>query len=96
MLRLLIERGLTIHDRKTFEEMDNYVTLEGGGYGPSGQGKEKHDDTVMALGIAVTSSIQDGPLPAYGTLSREAGMMEQERVPVWENWKMTRDDDGSW
>jgi len=33
LLRYIIEHGVTIHDRKTYEEMDDYVTLEGGGYG---------------------------------------------------------------
>lgn len=85
LLRLLIESGTTIHDRKTFEEMDNYVTLEGGGYGPASG--EDHDDTVMAYAIAVASSIQHGPLPAYGSIEPEAG--QQQAEPVWSTWEHT-------
>jgi len=85
LLRLLIERGTRIHDRKTFDEMDNYVTLEGGGYGNAAG--EEHDDTVMAYAIAVTASIQHGALPAYGALGTDmAGQMEREQEPVWASW----------
>ncbi len=93
MLRYLIEGGMTIHDQKTYDEMEDYVTLEGGGYGP-GSG-EDHDDTVMALGIAVTSSIMDGPLPAVGELTALAGQ-SVERPPVWESWSEQPVDEGAW
>jgi hypothetical protein len=83
LLRHVIEHGITIHDQKTFDEMDDYVTLEGGGYGP-GSG-EDHDDTVMALAIAVTASIQSGPLMAVGQMSSNAGQ-QLEQPPVWESW----------
>lgn len=83
LLRLLIEGGCTIHSRKLYDEMDNYVTLEGGGYGNAAG--EDHDDTVMAFAIAVAASIQSGVLPAYGTMEPTAGMNEAE--PVWASWE---------
>lgn len=94
LLRYVIEHGITIHDRKTFEEMDDYVTLEGGGYGP-GSG-EDHDDTVMALAIALTSSILAGPLPAYGELTAMAGQQMDDASPVWESWEEVSIDQGGW
>lgn len=93
LLRYVIEHGITIHDRKTFEEMDDYVTLEGGGYGP-GTG-EDHDDTVMALAIGLTSSILSGPLPAYGEMVPQAGG-QMDMPPVWESWEEVSVDQGGW
>lgn len=94
LLRLLIERGTKVHDRKTFDEMDNYVTLDGGGYGPASG--EDHDDTVMAYAIAVTASIQWGVLPAVGSVNTDmAGQMEEEREPVWATWEHT-ETGGDW
>lgn len=48
-----ITYGFVIHDAETYNEMKNYVTNEKGGY-ENGRG-QPFDDTVMALGIAVTT-----------------------------------------
>ena len=85
LLRLVLDNAIVIHDRETYDEMDNYVTLDGGGYGP-GDGVE-HDDTVMAMAIGVMSSLLDGPLPAYGsTDSADPLWTPQEQEPSWMTW----------
>jgi hypothetical protein len=55
--------GLLVHDRATYSELVNYVALENGGYGNGVN--EKHDDTVMALAIAVTCHEKEPPLLPY-------------------------------
>lgn len=57
--------GVRIHDKATFEEMKNYVKLEGrGGFGNS-DGTD-HDDTVMAYGIGLTAIIHQSGLTLGG------------------------------
>lgn len=83
LLKLVVDHDLTIHDRVTFGEMVNYVTLEGGGYGAAG-GDKNHDDTVMALAIAVLASMKQGPMMPYGTLgSTETGLRVVAEMPTW-------------
>jgi hypothetical protein len=65
LLKCVVDGSLAIHHPKTYGEMGNYITLENGGYGNADH--EAHDDTVMALAIAVTCHILDGPLMAYGS-----------------------------
>jgi hypothetical protein len=57
--------GFMIHDKATYSEMVNYVSLPGGGYGNGANAD--HDDTVMALCIAVACHEKEAPLPAYRT-----------------------------
>lgn len=61
---------ITIHDAITYEEMKNYVVI-GSGFG-NADGKENHDDTVMALAIALTCTMHEGVLlgsmPQYAPL----------------------------
>lgn len=64
LLKNVVDGDLVLHDRKTYEEMRNYVTLDGGGYGNANE--EDHDDTVMALAIAAACHALDGPLIPYG------------------------------
>ena len=64
LLKCVMDGSITVHDRKTYDEMRNYVTLENGGYGNAIE--EAHDDTVMALAIGVTCHILDGPMMPYG------------------------------
>ena len=45
--------GLIIHDQTTFKEMSQYVRKDNGEYGPADEESGGHDDTVMALGIAL-------------------------------------------
>ena len=46
-----------LHDHQTFSEMRNYVTTPSGGY--TNGVNEDHDDTVMALAIAVTATLYE-------------------------------------
>ena len=48
---------ITIHDRTTYQEMKGYVLTDTGQY-MNGEGTD-HDDTVMALGLAVTATIYE-------------------------------------
>lgn len=64
LLKCVVDHSITLHDRKTYDEMRNYVTLDNGGYGNAND--EAHDDTVMALAIAVACHSMDSPLIAYG------------------------------
>lgn len=64
LIRYIVEHGITIHDRKTYDELSNYVTLDNGGYGNANG--EEHDDTVMSLAIGVICHQMMPPLPAYG------------------------------
>lgn len=57
--RLILDGSLTIHDRKTYNQLRNYVEDESGYWGNAD--KDTHDDAVMALAIAVTASEQEGP-----------------------------------
>ena len=67
--------GLLIHDRATYSELCNYVSLDGGGYGNGAA--ENHDDTVMALAIAVTCHEKEPPLVAYRAPSAPAAAAAQ-------------------
>lgn len=48
-----LDVGLRIHDPVTYQEMKNYIVLPDGGFG-NADGVKEHDDTVMALAIALT------------------------------------------
>lgn len=76
LLNVIVEGPLVVHDSVTYSELVNYVSLDNGGYGPA-DGKGGHDDTVMALAIAVLCHLQEPPLPPMG-----------ENVPTtpWEDW----------
>lgn len=64
LLKVVVDRDVTIHDLVTFSEMKNYVTLPNGGYGNAAH--EGNDDTVMALAVAVTVTMFEAPtLPHY-------------------------------
>jgi hypothetical protein len=83
LLKVIVDGDITIHDKQTYQEMKDYVTLDNGGYGNATQGK--FDDTVTSLGIALTAHMTEGPLPAYGT--HRAGMgTENEGSQLQEEW----------
>lgn len=88
MLKLVVDHQVTIHSRVLFSEMRDYVTLEGGGYGPA-DGEQGHDDTVMAASIALAASMLSGPLMAYGLATAV-----EEAPPVWEDWQPTPEYEG--
>jgi len=49
--------GIRIHDPATFEEMKGYVVLETGRFGNGDE--TQHDDTVMAMAIAMTCTMHE-------------------------------------
>jgi hypothetical protein len=60
--RTLLDGSLTLHDRKTYNQLRNYVEDESGYWGNAD--REVHDDAVMALAIGVCASEQEGPFTA--------------------------------
>lgn len=64
LLKAVVDGSLTIHHPKTYDEMANYVSTNDGGY--ENAVGEDHDDTVMAMAMAVTCHILDGPMMPYG------------------------------
>jgi hypothetical protein len=63
LLKLLVDRDITLHNGHTYGELRNYVTLTTGGYGPASD--KGHDDTVMSLAIAYIAAATAGPLAPY-------------------------------
>jgi hypothetical protein len=64
LLKLIVDNDITIHDPATYSEMRDYVTLEGGGYGPASE--KGHDDTVMALAIGTVAAAVSSPMSPFG------------------------------
>lgn len=83
LLKLVVDQDLILHDRRTYEEMNNYITLPNGGYGNAG-GANYHDDTVMALAISCLCSSTEGPVVAYS--GQQGGNDFREPIPAWEQW----------
>lgn len=92
LLKVIMDDYITIHDRQTFAEMRDYVTLDDGGYGPA-DGTE-NDDTVMAAAIGVTAHMMEPPLPAYGEGAFLVPNPAQELMddPPWKSWG----EEGEW
>ncbi len=95
LLKLVIDGSLVIHDRRTYDEMRNYVSLPEGGYGPAEDRKGGYDDTVMALAIGCICNATTGPLMPYEgddptrhlrELMQEGGVMAPDARPGWESW----------
>lgn len=92
LLKLVIDKDISLHDRRTYDEMRNFVTLDPVGFGPANE-QSGHDDTVMAMAIACICSSTDGPLAAYGAMDRfteaitalEDSQTEQDE-PAWGAW----------
>lgn len=79
LLKLVVDHSIVIHDKQTFIEMREYITLPGGEMGPSS--KDGYDDTVTSLAIACICSATEGPV-AY---TPDLGMGE-DRAPSWQSW----------
>lgn len=58
LLNLLMDRSILIHDKRTYYELLNFTENENGNLGA--EGRSGHDDTVLALAIAVTASKREG------------------------------------
>lgn len=88
LLKLVVDHDVTIHDKTTHNEMVNYITLPGGGYGPAqGEGRG-HDDTVMALAIACICNASEGNLPPLGRddpLSAILNPVPTQETPLWDD-----------
>jgi hypothetical protein len=83
----LYDRTILVHDVVTYEEMKNYVVLNTG-FG-NADGKENYDDTVMALGIALTATKHEALLmhndpqynvPRYYTDDYESSLTPHQAV----------------
>lgn len=86
LLGLVVDRDIIIHDVKTFMEMRDYVTLDNGEMGPSGQ--EDHDDTVMSFAIAHICHATEPPLPVY---DEEVTFLDTGEAPPWQAMDGTAD-----
>ncbi len=65
LLKHIVDHTITIHDRVTYGELRNYVTMDNGEMGPADP-KNGFDDTVTSLGIGVFGTYVEPPLPPYG------------------------------
>lgn len=81
LLKVVVDKDIILHDRQTFMEMRDYVTLPNGGYGNAGN--ERHDDTVMSMAIAVTCHSMEGPLMPY---EGQSGNRQGQGEAPWESW----------
>jgi hypothetical protein len=101
LLRAVVDGDIIIHDNDTFGEMKNYVTMTSGEMGPAEA--SGHDDTVMALAIALTATItESATIPAYGSMVAQEKksmveiandvMMGNDPTPGWQSWE--HEDDG--
>jgi hypothetical protein len=57
---LLVQNSIIIHDKRTYNQMRNFIVLPSGEMGNAS--RQMHDDTVMALAIGVTASHTEPPL----------------------------------
>jgi len=46
----------------------------------------------MAFAIGLTSSLLDGPIPAYGSLTDQAGEQLEPAPPLWMEWEEVSTD----
>lgn len=58
---VLGQRAIKIHDEVTYQQMMDYVILNNGEMGPASE--KGHDDAVMALMIAIASTMMEPQLP---------------------------------
>ena len=84
--------GIRIHDAATFGEMKGYVTNPQGGYEASGNENAEHDDTVMALAIALTCTKYEAAMmfaggttpPSMPVTPEQAGLKTPEQAALHE------------
>lgn len=69
LLKVMVDRNITIHHDVTFQECKNYVVLEDGTYGPVT--KDGFDDCVMAMAIVITCHFLDDPVMAIDAASED-------------------------
>lgn len=56
---LIGDNSIIIHDKKTYDQLRNYIVRENGELGCANE--KEHDDAVMALAIGVKASLTEGP-----------------------------------
>lgn len=78
---LIGQHAITIHDQITFNQMKNYVILAGGEMGPASE--KGYDDAVMAMVIALVSTITEQPLP-YEERTEQPPTNDLFGKPPWE------------
>jgi hypothetical protein len=82
LLKLIVDRTVTIHDKTTFYEMQNYVSLPNGEYGPNSSAG--FDDTVTSLAMACICSSTE-LLEAYaGPVNKILDAPERDNT--WQAW----------
>lgn len=96
LLKVVADGDIKIHDKRTFYEMRDYVTLEGGGYGPASKeggplGEGGHDDTVMSLAIGMACHFMEVPVQAYSGPED----LQQKPEPVWTSWEQQEEGLGA-
>lgn len=69
---LIGEHAMAIHDKKTYNQLRNYVVLPSGELGNAD--RNVHDDAVMSLAIGVTASLTEGPFAEYN--ARQADIID--------------------
>jgi hypothetical protein len=77
---LLGQKAPTIHDERTYDQMQTYVNLPNGELGPASW--KMYDDAVMAFAIACITTITEGPL-VYEE-SPDQGANDLFDMPPWE------------
>jgi hypothetical protein len=82
LLKLIVDHTVTIHDKTTFYELQNYVSLPNGEYGPNSS--SGFDDTVTSLAQACICSSTE-LLEAYtGPVNKALEPVTTERT--WQAW----------
>jgi hypothetical protein len=81
--KFIVDHDITVHDRTTFAELQDYVTDEQGGYGPADT-LNGHDDTVMALAQAVIIHVLEGAVMPFETVTTPRAKHAQDIVELLE------------
>ena len=82
LLKLIVDRTLSIHDRTTFYEMQNYVTSPNGSYGPNSS--SGYDDTVTSLAQACICSSTELMEAYTGPVNKVLATPEVDHT--WQAW----------
>jgi hypothetical protein len=81
VIDLIAQNALLVHHDITYDEMRNFVHLAGWEVGPASE--RGNDDTVLALLIALMSTITESPLP-YGKPASEGQVNDLWDRPPWD------------
>lgn len=81
MLKVVVDEDVKIHDKRTFAQMRDYVTLEGGGYGPATS--SGHDDHVTSFAIGMACHLLD----AHSVWAYSGRTTTEPVEPPWVEWQ---------